>query len=96
MIRTKGTISMNNGDSILSTVLSGGGLAMFNAFMTGEYVLDGRLLPVLEDYVREDVPIFVVYPSSRHLSPKVRAFVDFLVEIYGPRPYWLRKPSAAY
>ena len=96
MIRTKGTISMNNGDSILSTVLSGGGLAMLNAFMTGEYVLDGRLLPVLEDYVREDVPIFVVYPSSRHLSPKVRAFVDFLVEIYGPRSYWLGKPPTAY
>jgi DNA-binding transcriptional LysR family regulator len=91
MIRTKGTISMNNGDSILSTVLAGGGLAMMNSFMTGEYVQDGRLLPVLEDYVREDVPIYAVYPSSRHLSPKVRAFVDFLVEIYGPRPYWLGK-----
>lgn len=91
MIRTKGTISMNNGDSILSTVLAGGGLAMMNAFMAGEYVQDGRLLPVLDDYVREDVPIYAVYPSSRHLSPKVRAFVDFLVEIYGPRPYWLGK-----
>jgi DNA-binding transcriptional LysR family regulator len=91
IIRTKGTISMNNGDSILSTVLAGGGLAMMNAFMAGEYVQDGRLLPVLDDYVREDVPIYAVYPSSRHLSPKVRAFVDFLVEIYGPRPYWLGK-----
>jgi DNA-binding transcriptional LysR family regulator len=91
MIRTKGSIAMNNGDSILSTVLAGGGLAMMNAFMTGEYVQDGRLLPVLDEYVREDVPIYAVYPSSRHLSPKVRAFVDFLVETYGPRPYWLGK-----
>ena len=64
---------------------------MMNAFMTGEYVQDGRLLPVLDEYVREDVPIYAVYPSSRHLSPKVRAFVDFLVETYGPRPYWLGK-----
>jgi DNA-binding transcriptional LysR family regulator len=96
MIRTKRTISMNNGDPILSTVLSGGGLAMLNGFITGGSVLDGRLLPVLEDYVREDLPIFAVYPSSRHLSPKIRAFVDFLVEIYSPRPYWLGKPSTAY
>ncbi len=29
-----------------------------------------------------------VYPHSRHLSPKVRAFVDFLVERFGKRPYW--------
>ena len=91
VIRTKGTISMNNGDSILSTVLAGGGLAMMNAFMTGEYVQDGRLLAVMEDYVREDIPIYAVYPSSRHLSPKVRAFVDFLLEIYGLTPYWLGK-----
>ena len=87
---------MKNDESILSTVLSGGGLATLNTFMAGEYVLDGWLLPVIEDYVREDVPIFVVYPSSRHLSPKVRTFVDCLVEIYGPRPYWLGKPSTAY
>ncbi len=88
-IRTTGTVSINDGDAILSTVLASGGLAMLAAFMTGKYVQDGRLLPVLEDYVREDVPIYAVYPSNRHLSPKVRAFVDFLVEIYGPRPYWL-------
>ncbi len=64
---------------------------MMNAFMTGEYVQDGRLLAVMEDYVREDIPIYAVYPSSRHLSPKVRAFVDFLLEIYGLTPYWLGK-----
>jgi DNA-binding transcriptional LysR family regulator len=91
MIRAKGTISMNNGDSILSTVLAGGGLAMMNSFMTGEYVQDGRLLPIMENYVREDIPIYAVYPSSRHLSSKVRAFLDFLLETYGPKPYWLGK-----
>jgi DNA-binding transcriptional LysR family regulator len=91
MIRTKGKISMNSGDSILSTVLAGGGLAMMNSFMTGEHVQGGRLLSVMEDYVSEDIPIYAVYPSSRHLSPKVRVFVDFLLEIYGPKPYWLGK-----
>jgi len=90
-IRAKGSITVNNGDAVLSTVLAGGGLAMLTSFMTGEYMQDGRLLPVLDEYVREDVPIHAVYPSSRHLSPKVRAFVDYLVEIYGPKPYWLGK-----
>jgi len=90
-IRVKGAISVNNGDAALSTVLAGGGLAMLTSFMTGEYMQDGRLLPVLDEYVSEDVPIYAVYPSSRHLSPKVRAFVDYLVEIYGQMPYWLGK-----
>ena len=91
VIRMGGTIALNNGDAILWTVRAGGGLAMLAAFMTGEYVKDGRLVPVLEEYVREDVPIYAVYPSSRHLSPKVRAFVDFLIETYGPRPYWMQR-----
>lgn len=87
--RARGNIAMNNGDSVLQTVLAGGGLAMLAAFMAGEYVKNGKLVTLLEDYVREDVPIYAVYPSGRHLSPKVRAFVDFLVELYTPTPYWL-------
>ncbi|MCY4589111.1 MAG: LysR family transcriptional regulator [Alphaproteobacteria bacterium] len=89
VIRTRSTVTINNGDSILAAVLAGSGLAMLASFMTGEYVQSGRLLPVLDEFVREDVPIYAVYPSTRHLSPKVRAFVDFLARTYGPAPYWL-------
>ena len=89
VIRTRSTVTINNGDSILTAVLAGGGLAMLASFMTGEYVRSGRLLPVLDEFVCEDVPIYAVYPSTRHLSPKVRAFVDFLARTYGPAPYWL-------
>ncbi|MBO6562765.1 LysR family transcriptional regulator [Nisaea sediminum] len=89
ILRARGTLAMNNGDSVLQTVLAGGGLAMLAAFMAGEHVKTGKLVTLLDEYVREDVPIYAVYPSGRHLSPKVRAFVDFLVELYGPSPYWL-------
>jgi DNA-binding transcriptional LysR family regulator len=89
VLRASGKIITNSGDSILQLALSGAGLAMMAAHMAGEYVRDGRLVTVLDDYVREDVPIYAVYPSNRHLSPKVRAFVDHLVEIYGSKPYWL-------
>lgn len=34
------------------------------------------------------VGIYAVYPSRRHLQPKVRAFIDFLAALYGPKPYW--------
>jgi len=87
VIRAKGAIMTSNGDSILKAVQAGGGLAMLPSFMTGEHIKSGRLVEVLSEFVREDVPIYAVYPSSRHLSPKVRAFVDFLIETYGPQPY---------
>lgn len=101
VIRARGTIATNHGDSILALALSGAGLAMLAAHVVGEHIKSGRLISVLDENVREDVPIYAVYPSNRHLSPKVRAFVDYLVDVYGPRPYWLdymidaRAPVAA-
>jgi DNA-binding transcriptional LysR family regulator len=62
---------------------------MTQEFLAGPFVKEKKLVPLLEEIVREDNPIYAVYPSSRHLSPKVRAFVDFLVETYGPKPYWM-------
>jgi DNA-binding transcriptional LysR family regulator len=41
----------------------------------------GSLVPLLEDYAVEGRPISVVYPSARHVTSKVRALIDFLVEI---------------
>ena len=62
---------------------------MTQEYVAGRYVQENKLVPVLAKLVQEDIPIYAVYPSSRHLSPKVRAFVDFLVTIYGPNPYWI-------
>ena len=56
---------------------------MTSSYMVGEHIKNKRLVSVLDNFVKEDIPIFAVYPSSRHLSPKVRAFVDFLIETYG-------------
>ena len=89
LIKAKGAISINNGDAILSAVLAGGGLTMTSSYMVGEHIKNQRLVSVLENFVKEDIPIFAVYPSSRHLSPKVRVFVDFLIETYGSKPYWI-------
>jgi DNA-binding transcriptional LysR family regulator len=43
-------------------------------------VAAGRLEPVLEKFKPKPDPIWLVYPQTRHLSPKVRAFIDFMVE----------------
>jgi DNA-binding transcriptional LysR family regulator len=48
----------------------------------------GTLVSVLSDYMLQVAGIYAVYPHSRHLLPKVRAFVNFLAERIGPWPYW--------
>lgn len=48
----------------------------------------GALIPILSDWHHvEPVPLFVTYPSGRHLAPKVRVMVDFLVEEFGRAPW---------
>jgi DNA-binding transcriptional LysR family regulator len=45
-------------------------------------------VPLLQDFVAPPMPIYAVYPSRKHLSAKVRLFVDFLVERYADAPDW--------
>lgn len=49
----------------------------------------GELVQILKDYpLLEETAIWAVYPSSRLLAPKVRAFIDYFVAYYGETPYW--------
>ena len=68
----------NNGDAAIDHVIAGGGLTRTLAYQVAESVRAGALDIVLEDWEPPPAPINVVYPSSRLLSAKVRAFVDLL------------------
>ena len=48
--------------------------------------MSGALVEVLPDYVSEPVPVSVVYPHNRHLSPKVRVFVDWVATLFADHP----------
>jgi len=69
-------------------VLGGAGLALLPTFIVGDDLREGRLMTVLDRFIPQDMTLNAVYPHARHLSPKVRAFVDFLAVRFGPRPYW--------
>jgi hypothetical protein len=63
--------------------------------VVGADVKAGRLVQVLQDSeAPAETNIYAVYPHSRHLSPKVRAFVDMLADAFLPVPPWERADSA--
>lgn len=64
----------------LNLARSGGGLAQGYHFVAADDVTQGRLVEVLQDYGGRGWPFYVLYPQHRHLSARVRAFVDFLIE----------------
>jgi hypothetical protein len=87
-VEIRGRISANNGDALRVAALKGMGLTSLPTFIVGADLQSGTLVTVLDAYMPQTLSLNAVYPTSRHLSPKVRAFVDFLAERFGPRQYW--------
>ena len=87
-VRVSGNLHSNNGDLHAEAAARGAGIALEPAFIVGPEVRAGRLVPLLQDFVAAPMPIYAVYPSRKHLSAKVRLFVDFLVERYADAPDW--------
>jgi len=83
-----GPLHANNGDVLRAAALQGLGIVYLPSFIVGPDVQVAALASLLPEFVPTDTGIHAVYPHSRHLSPKVRAFIDFLAERYGPRPHW--------
>ncbi|MCK5983938.1 hypothetical protein KMY60_27835, partial [Klebsiella pneumoniae] len=60
-----------------------GGLALLPDFIAADALRKGELRTVLDDYSAPPLALYAVYPPTRHLSVKVRLFIDFLVERFG-------------
>ena len=87
-VRVDGPLLSNNGDLSLAAALAGLGVAVLPCFLCGSHLAEGRLEAALQDWLPSAGGIHAVYPHGRHLSAKVRAFIDFLVERLGPQPTW--------
>jgi DNA-binding transcriptional LysR family regulator len=89
-VEVHGRLHANNGDALRAAALRGFGLAVLPSFLVGRDFQSGALVSLLEPFLPHDSAVYAVFPHARHLSPKVRAFVDFLAERFGPDPYWDR------
>ena len=81
-IRIAGTprLATNSSDAAIQYAEQGGGLTRVMAYQAAESLKAGRLKIVLAKYEQPPLPIHVVYPTSRLLSAKVRAFIDLVTE----------------
>jgi DNA-binding transcriptional LysR family regulator len=87
-VRVRGNLHSNNGDLLSEVAARGLGIVFEPAFIVGPDVRAGRLVPLLQDYEPAPVPIYAVYPSRKHLSAKVRRFVEHLVEAFAGAQDW--------
>lgn len=74
----QGNVSFSDGAALCDAACVGLGLAQIHGYYIDAALAAGRLEPVLEKFKPKADPIWLVYPQTRHLSPKVRAFIDFM------------------
>ncbi len=82
-VRIEPTVHANNGDLLRQLAVAGGGIISQPDFIVAEDLASGALVPLLEDWKRGESHIYAVYLSRKFLSPKVRVFIDYLVERLG-------------
>ena len=87
-IRVTGSIESNSIDVLRHAALAGEGIVQLPSYTLSREIGEGGLVPLLADQAADNRNVYAVYPASRHLSPKVRAFVDYLVETIGQPAYW--------
>lgn len=79
-LRLPATLVCNNMEALLSAAQRGMGIAYMPDFLAREALTAGTLIPVLMPYLQSGSQFWVMWPSSRNLSPKLRAFIDFVGE----------------
>lgn len=80
----------SSGDFLANAAAHGLGIIIQPTFLAAESIRRGALVPILENYSWPKTPAYAVYPPTRHLSYRVRAFIDFLVERFSGTPQWDR------
>lgn len=83
-------LKSNNGDFLINAALAGQGIILQPTFYVHQAIASGALIPVLTQVHWPEISAYALYPSTRHLSTRVRAFVDFVAERFAGTPYWDR------
>lgn len=79
-VRIHGGLRANNGHVLNAAALAGQGIVIQPDFLADAHLASGRLQRILPEYDLDGVGIFAVYASRNHLAPKVRSFIDYLID----------------
>lgn len=84
-VSVDGRIHINNARAARDLVLAGNGIGLLTSFVVEAHLRRGELVHLLDGYVSNPVGVYAVYPHRKHLSPKVRRFIDLLVANFEPK-----------
>lgn len=101
IVKVQGSFHGNNGNILCNAAAGGLGIIYQPTFLAHELLRTGRLVRILPEWQTDTFMAYAVNPNRQFLLPKVRSFIDFMVEYFGPTPFWDRDifacpPAAAH
>ena len=88
--RISGSLISSSYETTHAAVVAGIGLWLTSPFLVADQIASGALVPLLPGYRAQPLEINALYPHRRHLSAKVRTFIDMLVDRFTEQQRWLR------
>lgn len=85
-VKITGPLCSDNGQILRDAALADLGIVIMPTFIVGDDIIRGDLQQILPGYYFPEISIYVVFPSRRYLSAKVRTFIDFLSDYFGETP----------
>jgi DNA-binding transcriptional LysR family regulator len=82
-LHPKVSVAVNDASTMLAAAVAGLGIARTSCFMAARHVANGELQLLLPEWHAGSVPVFVVYPPNRHVTAKLRVFVDWVADLFG-------------
>ena len=86
-VKTQPCMHTNNGDTCRAAALAHQGVILQPTFLVGDDLTAGTLVELMPEYRSIELGIYAIYPTRKHVSPKVRALIAFLVEAFR-KPRW--------
>lgn len=83
-VKTTGNLDLDQGELLIESAVAGLGVCQALHFMVEDHVRAGRLVEILPDYAAEGPPVHALCLPGQRSSPRIRAFIDFLVDELGP------------
>lgn len=93
--KVKGSFHGHNGNILCDAAANGLDIIYQPIFLTHELIRSGRFVSLFEEWETDTFWAYAVYSDRKFLLPKVRSFIDFMVEHVGPHPYWYEDTSGS-
>ena len=92
-VAMRGVIALNDSNAYVQAGLAGLGVVQMTDYQILQHVAAGRMVQLLSDWTSDPLPVHIVYPQNRHLSAKVRVFVEWVSELFASHPYMHIRPA---